>query len=213
MNISGDIWTWVAGLLTICIFSFLYKDNPMYKFAEHLFVGVANGYFLTFTIHRVLIPILFVPLFSAGRYWLIFALIVGLLYLTRFIPKVSWLVRIPIAVTIGYYTGAVIPATIQSDIIRQVQGTILTPDNFQAWGAGSWGTVWSILLFIGVVCTLSYFYFSREHKGVLGVSSRIGIIFIMIGFGAAFGYTVMARISLLIGRFQFVFGEWLGIIQ
>lgn len=213
MNISGDIWTWIAGLLTICIFSFLYKDNPMYKFAEHLFVGVANGYFLTFTIHRVLIPILFVPLFSAGRYWLVFALIVGSLYLTRFIPKVSWLVRIPIAVTIGYYTGAVIPATIQSDIVRQVQGTILTPANFQAWNAGPWGTVWSILLFIGVVCTLSYFYFSKEHKGVLGVSSRIGIIFIMIGFGAAFGYTVMARISLLIGRFQFVFGEWLGIIK
>jgi hypothetical protein len=213
MNISGDIWTWIAGLLTICIFSFLYKDNPMYKFAEHLFVGVANGYFLTFTIHRVLIPILFVPLFSAGRYWLVFALIVGSLYLTRFIPKISWLVRIPIAVTIGYYTGAVIPATIQSDIIRQVQGTILTPTNFQAWSAGPWGIVWSILLFIGVVCTLSYFYFSREHKGVLGVSSRIGIIFIMIGFGAAFGYTVMARISLLIGRFQFVFGDWLGIIK
>jgi hypothetical protein len=213
MNISGDIWTWIAGLLTICIFSFLYKDNPMYKFAEHLFVGVANGYFLTFTIHRVLIPILFVPLFSAGRYWLVFALIVGSLYLTRFIPRVSWLVRIPIAVTIGYYTGAVIPATIQSDIVRQVQGTILTPANFQAWAAGSWGIVWSILLFIGVVCTLSYFYFSKEHKGVLGVSSRIGIIFIMIGFGAAFGYTVMARISLLIGRFQFLFGDWLGIIK
>jgi hypothetical protein len=213
MNISGDIWTWIAGLLTICIFSFLYKDNPMYKFAEHLFVGVANGYFLTFTIHRVLIPILFVPLFSAGRYWLVFALIVGSLYLTRFMPRVSWLVRIPIAVTIGYYTGAVIPATIQSDIVRQVQGTILTPANFQAWAAGSWGIVWSILLFIGVVCTLSYFYFSKEHKGVLGVSSRIGIIFIMIGFGAAFGYTVMARISLLIGRFQFLFGDWLGIIK
>ena len=48
---------------------------------------------------------------------------------------------------------------------------------------------------------------------LLGVTSRIGIVFVMIGFGAAFGYTVMARVSLLIGRLQFLLGDWLGIIQ
>ena len=212
MNISFDFWIWIGAFLSLCIFSFLYKDNPFYKFAEHLFVGVTNGYFLTFTVHRVLVPNLFKPLFE-GKLWLIISFVVGALYVARFIPKVSWLVRIPIAITIGYYTGASIPAVIQTDIIRQIQGTILTPQNFQAWHAGTMGVVWSIILFIGVLCTLSYFYFSKEHKGVLGVTSKIGIIFIMIGFGAAFGYTVMARISLLIGRLQFLLGDWLGIIQ
>lgn len=212
MNISSDPWIWISALLTICIFSFLYKDNPLYKFAEHLFVGVANGYFLTFTIHRVLIPVLFQPLFR-GKLWLILSLIIGLLYFTRFIPRISWLIRIPIAVTIGYYTGAVIPATVQADIVRQIQGTILTPPNFQTWNAGNWGILWSVVLFLGVACTLSYFYFSRPHKGILGASSKVGIIFIMIGFGAAFGYTVMARISLLIGRLQYLLGDWLGIIR
>ncbi|UCF70490.1 MAG: hypothetical protein JSW49_09885 [candidate division WOR-3 bacterium] len=213
MNVAHDPWIWIGGLLTVCIFSFLYRDNPFYKFAEHLFVGVANGYFLTFTVHRVLIPNLFNPLFVERRIFFVLPLCVGMLYVMRFIPRFSWLVRIPIAITIGYYTGAVIPATVQADIIRQVQGTILTPQNFQSWNAGPAGTIWSVILFIGVVCTLSYFYFSREHKGVLGVTSRIGIIFIMIGFGAAFGYTVMARVSLLIGRFQFILGPWLGIIE
>jgi len=212
MNISFDFWIWIGAFLSLCIFSFLYKDNPFYKFAEHLFVGVTNGYFLTFTVHRVLVPNLFKPLFE-GKLWLIISFVVGALYVARFIPKVSWLVRIPIAITIGYYTGASIPAVIQTDIIRQIQGTILTPQNFQAWHAGTMGVVWSIILFIGVLCTLSYFYFSKEHKGVLGVTSKIGIIFIMIGFGAAFGYTVMARISLLIGRLQFLLGDWLGIIK
>jgi len=213
MNITHDPWMWISGLLTICILSFLYRDNPFYKFAEHLFVGVANGYFLTFTVHRVLIPNLFSPLFNEGRLFFILPFMIGMLYIMRFIPRVSWLVRIPIAVTIGYYTGAVIPATVQADIIRQIQGTILTSQNFQAWNAGPNGILWSVILFIGVVCTLSYFYFSREHKGVLGITSRAGIVFIMIGFGAAFGYTVMARVSLLIGRFQFILGPWLGIIE
>jgi hypothetical protein len=203
----------VSAFLTLCIFSFLYKDNPFYKFAEHLFVGVSNGYLVTISWHGVLWPEALKPVLFQGQWWLIIALIIGALYFTRFIPRISWLIRIPIAITIGYSTGAAIPAVIQADIIRQIQGTILTPQNFQTWNAGSMGIVWSIILFIGVACTLAYFYFSKDHKGVLGVASRIGIIFIMIGFGAAFGYTVMARISLFIGRLQFLLGPWLGIID
>jgi H+/gluconate symporter-like permease len=62
----------------------------------------------------------------------------------------------------------------------------------------------AIIILIGVICTLLYFFFSKEHKGVLGGVSRVGIIYLMIGFGAAFGYTVMSRISLLIGRIDFL---------
>jgi hypothetical protein len=63
------------------------------------------------------------------------------------------------------------------------------------------------------VGTVAYFYFSREHKGFLGVLSRIGILFIMVAFGASFGYTVMARISLLIGRVDFLFADWLHLVH
>jgi hypothetical protein len=212
MNISTDPWVWIAAILSLAIFSFLYKENPFYRIAEHIFLGVANGYLVTFYWHNILVPVLFRPLF-AGRLILILSFTIGILYFTRFIPKVSWLVRIPIGIYIGYYTGAYIPAVIQASIIKQIQGTTLTASNFAAWHAGSWGTLWSIIVLVGVLCTLSYFYFSREHKGILGVTSKIGIVFVMIGFGAAFGYTVMARVSLLIGKFQFLLGDWLGIIH
>lgn len=213
MNLSPDPWIWIGAILSLAILSFLYKENPFFRFAEHVFIGVANGYLVTFYWHNILIPILFRPLFQQGRIILIIPFIIGMLYLTRFIPKVSWLVRIPIGIYMGYYTGIYIPAVIQASIIKQIQGTILTTHNFQAWNAGAMGVVWSVIVFIGVMCTLSYFYFSKEHKGILGVTSRIGIIFVMIGFGAAFGYTVMARVSLLIGKVQFLLGDWLGIIQ
>lgn len=213
MNVSMNPWIWISALLSLFILSFLYKDNPFYKFAEHLFIGVANGYAVTFYWHNILVPALFDPLFRQGQLLFIIPFIIGMLYFTRFIPKVSWLVRIPIGISIGYYVGASIPAAIQAYIIKQIQGTILTPHNFQSWNAGTLGIIWSVILFIGVLCTLSYFYFSKEHKGILGVSSRIGIVFVMIGFGAAFGYTVMARISLLIGRLQFFLSDWLGIIH
>lgn len=213
MNISSDSWVWIASILSLAILSFLYKENPFFRAAEHIFLGVANGYLVTFYWHRILMPILFRPLFQQGDLLLIIPFIVGMLYLTRFIPRVSWLVRIPIAIYMGYWTGVLIPATIQAQIIKQVQGTILTAPNFQAWNAGTMGIVWSVIVFVGVLCTISYFYFSREHKGVIGVTSRVGIVFVMIGFGAAFGYTVMARISLLIGKLQYLLGDWLGIIN
>jgi len=67
----------------------------------------------------------------------------------------------------------------------------------------------SLFMWIGVFTGLVYFFFSVEHRGLMGGVSRVGIGILMITFGASFGYTVMARISLLIGRLQFLFGDWL----
>jgi len=67
----------------------------------------------------------------------------------------------------------------------------------------------SIVIVVGVLTTLIYFYFSKPHTGALGGVAKIGMWFIMISFGAHFGYTVMARVSLLIGRMQFLFVDWL----
>jgi len=68
----------------------------------------------------------------------------------------------------------------------------------------------AIIIVVGVISTLIYFYFSHEHVGALGVTAKVGIWFIMISFGAHFGYTVMGRVSLLIGRVQFLIQDWVG---
>ena len=65
-------------------------------------------------------------------------------------------------------------------------------------------SVSNIIIVGGVVCGLIYFYFSKEHTGAFGKASRAGIWVLMVAFGASFGYTVMARISLLIGRIEFL---------
>ena len=79
------------------------------------------------------------------------------------------------------------------------------------WGSEGLGTLLlSIIMIVGVISTLIYFYYSKEHKGVLGVTARVGIWFIMISFGAHFGFTVMGRVSLLIGRVRFLIEDWIG---
>jgi len=209
MTVSMNPWIWVSAILTLGIFSFLYKENPFYRICEHLFVGIANGYAITFYWHRILVPTLIDPLSHGQKLWLIIIAIIGALYFTRFIPKISWLVRIPIAIVMGYSAGASIPRAIDASIVEQVRATVVTRSTFASVTNG----IYALIILIGVLATISYFFFSRERKGILKPMSYIGIIFIMVGFGASFGYTVMARISLLIGRLTFLLRDWLGLIH
>ena len=207
---------WLGAFLTLAIYSFLYADNPVYKFAEHLFVGVSAGYGVVLTINEAVIPDLVNPLFfpqkadlTAPHYWAIVPGVLGLMMFSRFIPKISWLSRWPICFILGVSCGADIPTRIQARLLKQMYGTMqpLVPikDHHVQFMQG----FDHILLFVGVLCVLSYFFFSLEHRGPLKVSSRVGVWFLMIAFGAGFGNTVMARVSLLIGRVQFLLYDWL----
>ena len=66
-----------------------------------------------------------------------------------------------------------------------------------------------LIVFVGALCALIYFFFSKEHTGVIGGMAKFGIWILMIGFGASFGFTVMARISLFINRIQFLDQQWI----
>lgn len=203
------IWIWIGALLTLCIFSFLFGDNPFYKFAEHLYVGLSVGYMISIYYWNFFKPDLIDPLFGQGRIVLIIPALLGICYFAIFVQKLSWAVRIPMGFVLGWGSGVAIPAILQANIIRQIQGSLITSQVLARWDT----LVWSIIVLVGVITTVVYFFFSREQKGGFKVVANIGIVYIMIGFGASFGYTVMARISLLLGRLQFLLRDWLGVIQ
>ncbi len=196
--------TIVAGVLTLAVLSFLYKDNPVYKMAESLLIGVSIGYFLVITWTNTLMDILFEPFFGGENYWLVIPFILGLLMLGRFHNKTSFLSRIPIAVIIGSGAGVAIPAMLYARTMKQISATVVpltTPNGMP--------DISGIVVIIGLLTTLSYFYFSREQKGVLGKTAKIGTYFLMIFFGTTFGYTVMSRMSTFIGRMEFLLTEFL----
>ncbi len=201
LNIIG---TWLAATLTLAIFSFLYKDNPFYKLAEHIYVGVSAGFWVIYLWAFDIKPMLidrFVTSVGIEKWILLIPAILGVLMLTRWFPKTAWISRIPLSFTIGIGAGLGVTASIQGFLIPQIGATLLPLT-----------TINNILLVIGVISTILYFYFSKEFKGVSNLFFRLGIIFIMVAFGASFGYTVMARISLLIGRIYFLLHNFLGII-
>ncbi len=231
---------WLVVLLTLCIFSFLYKDNPFYKAAEHLYVGVSAGYVAVISFWQQIQPNLFGRLWpkledtgevsvlksvwysvyeilnfiSTGfgtlersifpeggikgydeiRLMYLIPFILGIFMLLRLVPKLGWLARWAIAYIVGMAAGLRFYGFLNSDILMQIQSVAI---DFTA----DWGSIINaIILFIGTMTGLIYFFYSTEHKGVVGRLSRIGIYFLMIKFGASFGFAVMGRISLLIGR-------------
>lgn len=216
MTFLDALGVWVAAALTLAIFSFLYRDNVIYKAAEHLFVGVSAGYWLSRLYHDSVLPDLIFPLIQPAQvgmerpeYLRIVPGILGVMMLTRFVPGAVWLSRWPIAFVVGVYSGTAIPVSVQAFLVRQVGATIVPVVAYEG-GAIAWATsVGNTLLIVGTLATLTYFYFSRPHVGVFGGITRVGIWFLMFAFGASFGYTVMARQSLLIGRVEFLIFDWI----
>jgi len=207
MNIE-TLGIWLGAFFTLCILSFLYKDNPFYKLAEHVFVGISAGYGVALEFQNVFLPNLWNPLTKEGKLIMLVPFVLGVLLFTRFVAKISWLSRWSIGLLIGIYSGIAIIGFGSGDLVAQIHGNLLP-----LWGGNDLLTLFNNwILTVGLVTCLIYFFFSKEHKGSFGILARVGIYFLMLSFGASFGYTVMSRMSLLIGRFYFLYGDWLHIL-
>ena len=195
------IGIWVGAFLTLSFLSILFKENPFYRLAEHLYVGLAAGQAIVMGWLNVK-NMAITPLTKDGRFSVIVPLALGLLLYSRFLPsQVRWLNRIPSAFLVGVGTGLAFTRFAQSDLIGQIRGAFVPINSVNA-----------LVIFIGSLCTITYFFFTREQKGALKVTSQIGRYTMMIAFGSAFSNTVMGRLSLLIGRLQYLLGDWLGIL-
>ncbi|MBI4656092.1 MAG: hypothetical protein HY746_04995 [Elusimicrobia bacterium] len=229
MDFTAILGAWIAVGLTLFILSFLYRDNPLFKIAENLYIGIAIGYIFSITIYNVWIPKIYQPVsnrvFTSLSNWVpwvskfvtpagdagsltpLFPAIIGISLLTRIFPKISWISRYGFAFIVGYGAGLAIPATVATMFIAQIEGTIQPVFKLASGGAidlsgpALWTSFSAILLCLGVIVTLFYFFFSLEHGKISKKVTKIGIYFLMVYFGAAFGTTVMGRFALLYGRF------------
>ncbi len=208
MSFELILGAWVATGLTLFILSFLYEDNPLFKLAEHLYVGVSLGYTIVKAYDTVVMTLIIRPIVEKDEWSLLIPVGIGMLMLTRYVPKAAWLSRYAFAFIVGVGAGLAIPRTISSFILKQIEDTVrplltMTPDNGITFSMNLYSpasNLNAIIILLGVVSVLFYFFFSVEHTGPGRTVARAGILFLMISFGAAFGYTVMARMSLLIGR-------------
>ena len=221
-------WIKVLGFITtLGIFSVLYKENPVFRFLEHIFIGLAAGYGLVVAWFEAIKPMWYTPLMpptvihatadqagGGGQWWMVFGLLIGLLFYTVYFPKLAWMNRFALIILMGMVAGAALQAFISllgPQIVASFKAPITTyyVAGLPALNNIAVGSVWvhpfAIVFLVVLVCALSYFFFSLEHNaGWVRVPANTGRYFLMITLGAIFGTTVMGRFSLLIARLQFL---------
>jgi hypothetical protein len=229
LSLPRTVGLWIAAFFTLAIFSFLYGDNPFYKVAESVLVGVSAAYWMVVGFWDVIVPNLFGKIWPAMvQAWAIpglagdeaepslsylGVLVLSVMLLWRLAPKWGWIARWPLAFIVGTTAGLRLVAFLHGDFLVQIRNTILPLVVMDAGDFQFWGSVQNILIVVSVLCCLAYFFFSFEHKGAVGAAAKVGIWVLMITFGAAFGYTVMGRIALLAIRFEFLLDDWLWLID
>jgi len=194
--------TLMAAAFTLMVYSFFYKENKAYRFAEHVFIGLAVAH-ITVINSKYVWDTALTPLITKGDMFWILPIIFGLLFPFFFSKKYFWIYRIPVSTIVGTGVGLGMAGLIRSQFIDQIAATIALPNPKATWISGSY-PINAAIIAIGVVGTLFFFIFTMEQKGLLLYASHVGRWTMMIAFGAAFGFTVMARMSLLIGRLQFL---------
>lgn len=211
---TETLGVWIAALLTLMVFSYLLGDNPLFRLAEHLFVGTAIGYAFVVAYHSVLYPRLIQPLLTdpLDNWLLLIPFLFALFLLAMLNRKWRRLGVLPLALLLGVGAALAIGGALFGSILPQATQTFLSlnpADN--GWGAAAGNFV----LVVGTLSALFYFYFSANggsrlgqvKLGLLNAWRGLGKWFIVAAFGAIFANTVMARISLLIGRLQFLINE------
>ena len=265
MTTLDMLGVWCGILLTIIVLSFLFDDNPLYKFAEHLFMGLATGYGVVEAWDATLNPNLVQRLFDKDWIYLV-PLVLAIMLLMKISKKHGWLARIPIAILVAAYAAVKVTGEASGKLVLQLKDSVPNmADTWEKHGFWDWsqagaGVFSDAFLVIGLTACLLHFYFSESSTTsadgspsgpslpfgsgaaflvvsvisyvylpsglgsgqfvialMLGLCAatpfiflgpykmhltRFGIMILMLSFGASFGFTVMGRLSLAIGRAQ-----------
>jgi hypothetical protein len=221
---------WLVCFFTLAVFSFLYRDNPFYKTAEHVFVGLGTAYFaLQYYEEGIWGPVVeylgdrSADMGAGVHYSLggmdidpgiaiglrIIPLLLGLMLLWRLFSPSSWAPRWPLAIMVGVYAALKMTGETQSKLVVLIADAMTPITDPDKVGWSEWTNIeqWNvfftfskIVFFVGLFCALGHFLFTYKRTRLLAGVSRIGVITLMITFGSMFGFTVLGRIALLIER-------------
>lgn len=206
----------IAFIITLMILSYLIGDNPLFRLANYLFIGVSAGYVAAIAWHQVLWPKLVLPLMqgSLAEHAMLFVpLVLGIMLLGKLTPRLSGLGRPVMALLVGSGAAVAIGGIILGTLIPQVETTLTLPALpgalFDTMARES--LMDGIVILIGTVVTLLYFQFgvNPRHAGkrnrFMQAIAYLGQAFIAITFGVLFAGVYAAALSALIERTYFLF--------
>ena len=225
---SIDLSSGIFGLIfTLMVFSYLLDDNPLFRVAVYIFIGVSSGYAATVVCYQVLAPKLLAPLRTGDPNQLVFTIIplfLSISLLAKLTPRISWIGNFAMAVFVGVGAAAALGGAVLGTLIPQVQAAMAAFDFRSAASTSDafFGLLNGIVMLVGTVFTLGYFHFSAERAAdgtprrnrVFELIAWVGRIFIAITLGVLFAGVYMSALTAMIERLGFIinfFRQFIGI--
>jgi len=195
----------IGFFLTVMVFSYLIGDNPLFRFAIYLFIGVASGYAAAVAVRDVLfgkfqglpvdnpvqLLIGLIPFFFAAT------------LLAKLSPRISWLGNFAMAVLVGVGAATAIGGALVGTLIPQAEAAM------DAFGSRSlFGLIEGAVMLSGTVLTLTYFQFGAtraadgtvKRNAIFETIAWLGHIFIAVTLGVLFAGVYMAALTAMIER-------------
>lgn len=216
----NSVGTIVAVVLTVMVFSYLLGDNPVFRLAEHILIGVSVGWAVLQIFFNLLVPA-FTYVINNSRtggldWWLyLVPLVLGLLLLLRPVRGAKPVTNLIMALVIGTVAALGLAGALSGTLLPQVGATML-PLN-------SGDVVGRVVLLLGTILALWYFQFTIFRiepsygdpaapgqkpdvapGGVLGRVQVVGRWGIMLAFGAVFASVFLTYFAALVDRLLFL---------
>lgn len=199
----------LGATLTLLIFSYLLGDNPLYRLALHIFVGVSVAYALIVALGSVILPALSPPDTSDPGIRLLWGIsiigvVLGLLLLPRGMRGLSWLSDVSVTILLGVGVGVALGGALLGTLTPQLDAATnpSTPELLRPLG--------QTIAVVGTITGLTVFSFTGRRPSrrllnrLLNGGARIGRWFILIGFGAVYGGLLVASLSFFADRVQYL---------
>lgn len=197
-------------ILTLMAFSYLIGDNPLFRLAVYLFIGVASGYAAAVIVEDVLLAkFRSLPLSDPTQ------LLIGLIpfflaatLLAKLSPRLSWMGNFAMAVLVGVGAATAVGGALIGTLIPQAEASMEALNSSSLFGLIEGG-----VMLTGTILTLAYFQFgakraadgSVKRSAILEALAWLGRIFIAVTFGVLFAGVYMAALTAMIERLSSMF--------
>ena len=203
MVIQDQIGVLVSSIMIVSQLSLIAGDNFFFRWSTRVVIGFSVMHALIWGLYwsnRYAIE----PIMKGELVWII-PLVLGLMMYTRLTKRYAWISKYPMGLQLGVGFGVVTVSMIRSQILDQIKMTIM--DIVQATSA--YNLMNALLVFIGSITVTTFFFFTKEHTGILGKSAYVGRAFIMSSIAVIWAGDYIWAMSMLAGQLQYLIREFL----
>ena len=217
----------LAGICTLAIYSFLYRENPFYRIFEHLFIGIATAWGFVVTFKEYLWPKFLSSFFGFNEValpdgtqivgynynilWYLIPVIFSSFYYFIYSSKYRNLAQLVISFQFGCAGGLAFKGFFV-EVLPQVYDCFRSILVASVDGSNGLEIHWSNTIFlITLFSSFTYFFFTFKvsESRAFSSSKTVGRLLMMVCFGGFFGSTMMARMALLVERLDFLANDWI----